>query len=263
MLRSMITASNTLGQLQQQLDLIGNNMANIDTQGYKRTQTGFSDLLQQQMDNGGPDDSLAGRSTPLGVRSGTGAVLTAQTAFSQGGIKTTGRELDFALTKPGQFLQVEAGGEIQYTRDGALYLNPAQDGRLQLVTSEGHAILDVNQNPVFLDASFKNSTVSAGGRLTANPSGETVQLGIVGITQQTMLEKQGGNRYALKEIAPNGTVAFLEPEQVGIKQGALEMSNVDLSKEMTDLMIAQRSYQLNSKSITMGDQMLGLINSVR
>lgn len=263
MLRSMITASNTLGQLQQQLDLIGNNMANIDTQGYKRTQTGFSDLLHQQMNNGDPHDSLAGRSTPLGVRSGSGAVLTAHTAFSQGGIKTTGRELDFALTKPGQFLQVEAGGEIQYTRDGAFYLNPAQDGRLQLVTSEGHAVLDANQNPIFLDASFKNSTVSEGGRLTANPSGETVQLGIVGITQQTMLEKQGGNRYALKEIAPNGTVTFLEPEQVGIKQGALEMSNVDLSKEMTDLMIAQRSYQLNSKSITMGDQMLGLINSVR
>lgn len=83
------------------------------------------------------------------------------------------------------------------------------------------------------------------------------------MNQQSMLEKQGGNRYALNENAPNGTISFLNPEQIGLKQGALESSNVDLSKEMTELMVSQRSYQLNSKSITMGDQMLGLINSVR
>ncbi|MDR0138878.1 flagellar hook-basal body protein [Metabacillus idriensis] len=263
MLRSMITATNTLGQLQKQLDMIGNNMANIDTQGYKRTQTGFSELLNQQVNNAGLNDDPAGRSTALGVRPGVGAMLTGQTVYTQGSIKVTDRELDIALTKPGQFLQVEAGGEVQYTRDGALYLNPAENGQLQLVTAEGHAVLDGNQNPIFFDDTFENMKVTADGRLTAVPGNQFVQLGIVGVNQQSMLEKQGGNRYALNENAPNGTIEFLNLDQIGVQQGALEMSNVDLSKEMTELMVAQRSYQLNSKSITMGDQMLGLINSVR
>lgn len=263
MLRSMITAANTLGQLQKQLDLIGNNMANIDTQGYKRTQTGFSELLNQQINNAGLQDDPAGRSTALGVRPGVGAMVTGQTVYTQGSIKVTDRELDLALTKPGQFLQVEVSGEVQYTRDGALYLNPAENGQLQLVTSEGHAVLDDNQNPVFFDDAFENMKVTPDGRLTAVPGNQSVQLGIVGVNQQSMLEKQGGNRYALNENAPNGTIEFLNRDQIGVQQGALEMSNVDLSKEMTELMVAQRSYQLNSKSITMGDQMLGLINSVR
>jgi flagellar basal-body rod protein FlgG len=175
----------------------------------------------------------------------------------------TDRELDLALTKPGQYLQVEAGGEVQYTRDGALYLNPSENGQLQLVTSEGYAVLDENQNPIFFDDAFENMKLTPDGRLTAVPGNQSVQLGIVGVNQQSMLEKQGGNRYALNENAPNGTIAFLNRDQIGVQQGALEMSNVDLSKEMTELMVAQRSYQLNSKSITMGDQMLGLINSVR
>lgn len=268
MLRSMITATNTLGQLQKQLDLIGNNMANIDTQGYKRTQTGFSELLQQQVDNAGLEDTPAGRSTALGIRSGVGAMVSGQTVFTQGGIKVTNRELDFALTKPGQFLQVEADGKLQYTRDGGLYLNPAENGQLQLVSSEGHAVLDENQNPIFFADNFKNVTLSADGRLSTVPQNaadfpQSVQLGVVSVNQQSMLEKQGGNRYALNENAPNGTVSFLNPNQIGLQQGALELSNVDLSKEMTELMVSQRSYQLNSKSITMGDQMLGLINSVR
>lgn len=263
MLRSMITAANTLGQLQKQLDLIGNNMANIDTQGYKRTQTGFSELLNQQINNAGLQDDPAGRSTALGVRPGVGVMVTGQTVYTQGSIKVTDRELDLALTKPGQFLQVEVSGEVQYTSDGALYLNPAENAQLQLVTSDGHAVLDENQNPIFFDDTFENMKVTPDGRLTADPGNQSVQLGIVGVNQQSMLEKQGGNRYALNENAPNGTIEFLNRDQIGVQQGALEMSNVDLSKEMTELMVAQRSYQLNSKSITMGDQMLGLINSVR
>ncbi|MFC0272336.1 flagellar hook-basal body protein [Metabacillus herbersteinensis] len=274
MLRSMITSTNTMNQLQKQLDTIGHNISNIDTQGYKRTETSFNELIRQQFNNQPNENKEIGRLTDFGIRQGTGARLAQKLVFTQGSLKQTGRQLDVALTNLGQFLQVNVDGEIRYTRDGALYLSPSTDGSnsLTLVTAEGHQVLDENQNSIVLDDSFKELVISKEGTLTAvaKNSGDLPQifdLGIVQANRPQMLTQTGSNLYGLSENGNiNDVLTLLDGDlknQVGIQQGTLEMSNVDLSKEMTDLMISQRSYQMNAKSITMGDQMLGLINGVR
>jgi flagellar basal-body rod protein FlgG len=276
MLRSMITATNTMGQLQKQLDTIGHNLANIDTQSYKRTETSFSELVRQQYDNQTKETEETNTNGELGISQGTGAKLGSSLVFTQGSLKQTGRALDIALTVPNQFFQIEVNGEIQYTRDGALYLSPTTDGtnRLMLATAEGNQVLDENQNPIMFEDNFKELVISKDGTITAVPRNDEelpqiFGIGVVQFERPQMLVQNGNNRYSLKDLGNNqlgDVLTFLDGElrnEVSMQQGALEMSNVDLSKEMTDLMISQRSYQMNAKSITMGDQMLGLINGVR
>ncbi|KKI89717.1 hypothetical protein WQ54_25560 [Bacillus sp. SA1-12] len=276
MLRPMITATNTMSQLQKQLDTIGNNLANIDTQGFKRTQTSFSELVRQQIDNQPNEQNEIGRLGELGIRQGTGARVASSLALTQGSLKQTGRALDIAFTVPNQFLQIDVEGEIQYTRDGALYLSPAADGtnRLMLATSEGRPVLDENQNPILIEDTFKELIISEDGTITAIPQNDEdlpqiFSIGVVQINRPQLLAQNGSNRYSLNDIGdnqPGDVLTFLEGAfsgDVSMKQGSLEMSNVDLSKELTDLMISQRTYQMNAKSITMGDQLMGLINGVR
>lgn len=277
MLRSMITASNTMGQLQKQLDMIGHNMANVDTQSFKRTQTAFSELVRQQFQHQLNDQhGQQGITGQIGKSLGTGARLGGSVVYTQGNIKQTERALDLAFTAPNQFLQVDVNGEVQYTRDGALYLSPTTDGsnRLMLTDGEGNLILDENQNPILFEDTFRELIISPDGTITAAPKeeGEMPQiysLGVIKVNQPQVLEQKGSNRYGIKDdenIQINTVLEYLDGalrEEVSLRQGALELSNVDLTKEMTDLMISQRSYQMNAKSITMGDQMLGLINGVR
>jgi flagellar basal-body rod protein FlgG len=272
----MITATNTMNQLQKQLDTISHNLANIDTQGYKRTETTFSELVRQQFNNQTNELEETGRSGELGLRLGTGAKLDSSLVFSQGGLKQTGRSLDLAFSVPNQFLQIDVDGETQYTRDGALYLSPTTDGtnRLILATSEGNPVLDENQNPIIFDDTFKELVISKDGTITAVPKNDAdlpqiYGLGVVQIDSPQLLVQNGNNRYGLKDLGNNqitDVLTYLDGANrggVSMQQGALEMSNVDLSKEMTDLLISQRSYQMNAKSVSMGDQMLGLINGVR
>jgi len=275
----MITATNTMGQLQKQLDQIGHNLANIDTQSYKRTETSFSELVRQQFIN--QPNVLEEREeerfgAELGIRQGTGARLNKSVVFTQGSIKQTGRSLDIAFTSPDQFLQIDVNGQINYTRDGALYLSPATDGSNQLFlsTAAGNLVLDENQNPIRLNDTFKELLISKDGTITAVPRNENEQpqvfeLGVVRVDRPQMLNQLGNNLYGLKdlgEVQIDEALTYLDGADrgnVSLQQGSLEMSNVDLTKEMTDLMISQRSYQMNAKSITLGDQMLGLINGVR
>lgn len=278
MLRSMITATNTMGQLQKQLDTIGHNLANIDTQGYKREQTAFSELVRQQFNNQTDAEAEIGRfGTELGITQGTGARLNSSLVFSQGTLKQTGRSLDIAFTSPNQLLQIDVDGETQYTRDGSLYLSPTADGtnRLQLTTAEGRNVLDENGNPIIFEENFKEIQISQDGTITAVPNNDTdlpqvFGLGVVQVDRPQLLVQAGNNRYSLSENLGNVQLdeifTYLEGAlrgEVSMQQGALEMSNVDLSKEMTDMMVSQRSYQMNAKTITMGDQMMGLINGVR
>ncbi|AZB40868.1 flagellar hook-basal body protein [Bacillus sp. FJAT-42376] len=270
MLSSMITASNTMNQVQKQLDTIGHNIANVDTQGFKRTETSFGELVRQQYDNQKDLSKEIGRSTDFGIRQGVGAQLMQNVVFSQGTIKKTDRNLDFSFTKPGQFLKVDADGQTRYTRNGALYLSAEADGRLGLVNANGQRILDEKDEPIVLDRAASSIKISADGTVTAldgngRPAG-TFSLGIVQANKPQSLVQTNGNLYTLVNPNDQGAVTNLtggQRGQISIEQGALEMSNVDISKEMTDLLVSQRAYQFNAKSITIGDQMLGLINSVR
>ena len=278
MLRTMVTATNTLTQLQKQLDTVSNNIANSATTGYKAQQANFSELMYQQFNNDKLDRTV--RQSPVGIRYGVGAYVSQiQSVEKQGSIQQTGRDLDIAFTKENQYLNIlmPEGNETRlvYSRQGNLYVSPMGDGTVMLVNAQGHAVADANGNPIVLADDVESFGLSNTGTLNVTFStGQPIEIDL-GITQlqKPQLMENLGNTYIglpnnLEELgyAQQDILTNLQGgarTNVGIMNGALEGSNVDLSKEMTDLISAQRSYQFNSRAITIADQMLGLINGIR
>lgn len=279
--RTMITATNTLSQMQKQIDTISQNIANVDTTGYKKRDATFSDLLFQQVNNQRHQSKEVNRFTPNGIRQGTGAKLSqTQLVFSQAAIKNTDRSLDTAFTKQGQMYRVLVqqgeNSQIQYTRDGAFSLSPISENEALLVTSKGYPILDENNQPITINArSAKEYTISSNGRLTVvldNNTEQNFNLGVTYVKRPQFLEQKGENLYSLPENMPeiNVTTADIFTElngplrnEISIEQKSLEQSNVDLSKEMTDLISTERAYQFQTRSVTLADQMMGLVNGIR
>ncbi|WP_285767904.1 flagellar hook-basal body protein [Peribacillus sp. SI8-4] len=280
--RTMMTATNTLNQLQHKIDQISNNIANVDTTAYKKTQTSFNDLLTQSFNNQPDESKEKGRLTAPSIRQGTGAMISqSQLVLSQGAIKTTDRNLDAALTKEDQFFTVSVqdgkGANTRLTRDGAFYLSPnANDPeQMMLVTSAGHKVLDENGDPILIGGNVTDINISDNGEMTVDTEEygrESFRLGIVSVKKPQFLDRLGGNLLGLPEnikdldVTADDIMTVLSGEsrnQIAVRQGALESSNVDLSKEMSDLINVQRSYQFQSRSITMADQMSGLINGIR
>lgn len=268
----MIQAAVTMNQLQQQLDVIGHNLANSETTGYKNKETAFSSLLFQQINNMTDLRNANGRQTPDGIRVGTGARLgSINNNFSLGSMKETGRALDVALTDENLLFQIQVDGETHFTRNGAFYLQPINDNTsLQLTTADGHPVLGLN-GAIILDADITGVDIRSNGDIYVQRGIESEYVGslaIVQVNRPDLLEATGEGLFHLRDIAALGfnvgdvIQPFNENEDI-LKSQTLEQSNVDISKQMTDLMMAQRSYQFNSRTISMGDQMQGLINQLR
>lgn len=280
--RTMITATNTMSQLQLKMDLIGNNLANVGTTGYKRKEGTFSDLLVQQFNNQRKAGEEIGRLTPEGIRQGVGAKLgMIKLSLTQGSLKSTERDLDVALTKPDLFFKIrttDASGatSMQFTRDGAFYLSPSANNANQfdLVTSSGNHVLDQWNQPISMVGDISKLSITEEGTLVAATSDEQEQifeLGVISVQNPQYLESKGGNLFGLSdnvEAGVNAVDIYTDltgglRENIAMQQGYLESSNVDMSKEMTDLITAQRLYQFQARSVTLADQMLGLVNGLR
>ncbi|AMO84308.1 Distal rod protein [Solibacillus isronensis B3W22] len=279
MLRTMVSATNTLSQLQHQLDTISTNIANSNTTGYKAQQANFTEMLYQQFNNDELDRTV--RDTPVGIRYGVGAQIgLIQSNQTQGSLQVTDRDLDFALTTKNQYFNVlmqnpEGDVRTAYTRNGSFYVTQTEPGILSLVNSDGYQVADANGQPITFPDNVTGFTMDSDGSLVANYENGTplkFQLGISELQKPNVMEKlQGGTYIGLPENLD--ALGFTQAQvltdlqganrQVGIQKGALEMSNVDVSKEMTNLIQAQRSYQFNTRAITIADQMLGLINGIR
>ncbi len=276
MIRTMNTAANTLGQIQLQLDTISNNIANSNTKGYKAKQATFQELLYQQHNNDKLDRTL--RQSPVGIRQGVGAHISQiQSNETQGSIQLTGRNLDFAMTAENQYFNVVMqDGSTGFTRQGNFYMSPQQDGTNLLVTGDGYPVLSANGNTISFPQGVTEFTMSEAGTLNVmNENGQVIQydLAVTKITKPQVMEQLNGGTYlslpanlAGLGYAEGDVLTELQGQnrnEVSMQIGALEMSNVDLSKEMTNLIAAQRSYQYNSRAVTIADQMLGLINGIR
>ena len=274
MSRAMIQAAVTMNQLQQKLDVIGNNMANSQTTGYKSRQAEFSSLLSQQINNMSRDGG-ANRLTPDGVRVGSGARLgQVKNNLEMGSIKETDRALDVALNQKKHLFQIEVTEngvtDRLYTRDGSFYLQPLDNSdNVMLVTSEGHPVIGDN-GAIVLQDDFDDIMIQSDGSIQVTRGGQTGtegRLSVVEAVYPELLEAAGENAFRLTNLAELGyTLGNVINDVDGlniVKSGALEHSNVDLSKEMTDMLATQRSYQFNARTISMGDQMLGLINQLR
>lgn len=278
MLRTMTTATNTLNQLQQQLDIIGNNLSNSTTNGYKSSDAKFHELLYQQFNNDKAD--TAPRQSPLGIRYGSGAVLgQAQMNWKVGTLQTTDRQLDFALTEPKQYFNIlmsgDGGEQTVYTRQGNFYISPVADGQAMLVNADGNPVANSAGLPITFTDDVTNFVTDASGSLTLTHTDgrvETVELGISVMQRPNLMERLSGTNFALPgNLAELGVtqqqvltdLRGAARNQVGIESGILEGSNVNYEKEMTDLITVQRSYQFNARTVTLADQMLGLINGIR
>ncbi|WP_226681923.1 flagellar hook-basal body protein [Sutcliffiella horikoshii] len=277
MSRIMLNATNTMNQLQKQLDTIGHNIANVDTVGYKNRQSSFQELLVQQSNNQTLNQYENIRNTPLGIRMSSGAGL-AQTKLNltQGTLKNTDRMLDFALAKEEQFftVQVTENGETstQFTRNGVFYLSPINNTEVMLVTGEGHPVLDSNEQPIVLPENVKGIKLQPEGIILAElTNGQAVarELGMAQVIRPQMLQARPGSLFALPPVDvanPQDVVQYIQGaarNDINIKQGMLEQSNVDLASEMTEMTLMQRSYQFNARSISFADQMMGLVNGLK
>lgn len=276
MLRTMLTATNTMSQLQQKLDTVSSNIANSNTVGYKARNATFGEMLYQQFNNDTGD--RAPRQSPAGIRIGVGAQI-AQTKLNTkvGNVTQTNRKLDFALTKENQYFTFlsPSSDRLVLSRQGNFYLSPNANGSTSLVNSDGYDVADSNGRSIRFDKDVSDITVTPDGTMNvtfADGSRENVELGIAQVSKPNLL-KQDEDKYLRysDDIAaqyPNeGDIANLivgnNRAQISVEGGALESSNVDLSKEMSELINTQRSYQMNARTITMADQMLGLINGMR
>ncbi|WP_342513220.1 flagellar hook-basal body protein [Sporosarcina sp. FSL K6-1522] len=279
MLRTMTTATNTLSQLQNQIDIIGNNLANSGTHGYKSSEAKFQELLYQQFNNDKAD--RAPRQSPVGIRYGSGAMIgQEQMNWKVGSLQTTSRELDFALTTAKQYFNIlvpgdGGGAETVYTRQGNFYISPMGNGQAMLVNGEGHPVANSAGLPITFAEDVQSYSLGAGGVLQlthANGTRETVELGVTVMERPNLMKRLSATNFGLPDnLADLGLTAQdvltelqgAARNEIGMENGMLEGSNVNYEKEMTDLITVQRSYQFNARTVTLADQMLGLINGIR
>ncbi len=261
-MRSLFTASTGMAAQQLNIDVIANNIANVTTTGFKRSRAEFSDLLYQEYRRVGTQSSDTGTIVPAGVQVGIGVKpVSVYRINEQGSLIATNNQLDIAIKGRG-FLQVTLpDGTTAYTRDGALKL----DNNGVIVNADGFQI----QPAITVPADATTLTINADGQVQATIPGQINQqllgqLQLANFINEPGLQSNGDN--LLVETEASGAPTVGNPGDIGfgqLQQFFLEQSNVNMVSEMTDLITAQRAYEINSKVIQASDSMMGTVTSIR
>ena len=262
MLRSMYSGVSGMRGFQTKLDVIGNNIANVNTVGFKSGRVMFQDILSQTV--GGVTAAVPGESGGVNAKQiGLGsAISTIDTLHTGGSAMTTNQATDLRINGDGFFvLQQGAEGEQVLTRAGNFTLDAAR----QLVNGDGMFVLDNAGVPIQVDENVTSFTIAQNGMIIgATPDGqvEVAQIGMVRVVNPAGLEKLGGSTFRMTVNAnPDGEMEIVDPNNAELGTGAiisgqLEMSNVDLTSEFTEMIVAQRGFQANSRIITTSDEIL-------
>jgi flagellar basal-body rod protein FlgG len=261
MIRSLYSAAAGMESQQMNLDVISNNLANVNTTGYKKSKVEFQELLYQTSRAPGADQG-SGNMLPTGIQVGEGSRPVATSRiFTNGDLTQTGEQLDVAVQGTGFFEVQMPDGTLAYTRDGAF--KTSADGRI--VTSDGLP-LQAGFQPV--PTGTTTITIGSNGNVTytgANPNSSTsFQVQLVRFTNPSGLESMGSNLY--RETNASGPPQLGTPGQNGfgtLNQGYLELSNVKVVEEMVNLILAQRAYEVNSKAVQAADEMLQTSNNIK
>jgi flagellar basal-body rod protein FlgG len=257
-MRALAIAASGMKAQQLHVEVIANNIANINTTGFKRARAEFTDLLYQAERLQGTSNRGSDNMIPEGAQVGLGVRTAAiRNLHVQGTLESTGNKLDLALTGRGWFQVTDAAGETLYTRAGAFNTNATG----QLVNADGYKLVPA----ITIPATATDIVVGESGIVSVRLDTQTAlqqvgQLTIANFANETGLEPLGGNLY--RTTTASGTAVAAVPGDPGfatVKQGYLESSNVDPVREITDLIAAQRSYEMNSKVITAADQMMQTI----
>lgn len=257
MLNSLLIAATGMHAEQMQLDTIANNLVNMNTTGYKKSRVSFQTLMSEPLAAPTPAaQGIASGYQGMGV-GGTGAIVD----FSDGSLKQTHGELDFAIQGSGLFEVQLPDGTLAYTRNGAFHI----DDERRLVNADGHPLAGTLQVPT--DAS--QILVDAAGRVQARTA-DNAPLTDVGYLQlsrfanTSALRPIGDNLYVATELSGEPTYSNAGENGAGlISQGYLEASNVQMIEELTSMMTAQRAYEASSRVLQASDEILGIINSLR
>ena len=261
-MRALQIAATGMSAQQMRVEVISNNLANMSTTGYNARRAEFADLHYQQLTRPGTIASADGTTIPAGVQIGLGVRPAAVSVnVAQGPLSATGGDLDLAIEGQGYLEVTLPSGLSAYTRDGAL--KRSADGLI--VTSDGYPVAP----EITIPSDARSISVNAAGEVYAyfNNRVQPQLLGqftLAGFTNEKGLEATGSNLFL--ETAASGPANISLPGENGLgtlRQGFLEDSSVDPVKEITDLIEAQRGYELNAKVITAADQMLGATTQVR
>jgi len=271
MMRSLWTAASGMIAQQNNVDTIANNLSNVNTIGYKTETAEFKSLLYQEIAT--KTTSANGENKPVGAQVGLGVRNSSITShYRQGGFKRTEEPFDFAINGDGFFAVRTLEGGLAYTRNGNFYLAVAPGGGYMLTNSEGLAIMDTDGEAIYFEEGLTSEqiTIDTDGEVclpdaNGNPQKTGVKLALYQFSNPSGLEK--GTDGLLLESEASG-VAMNEEEYPNlkkslVKQGYLEMSNVQVADEMVNLIVAQRAYELNSKAITTSDEMMQTANNLK
>ena len=260
MIRSLWIARTGLDAQQTQLDVISNNLANVSTNGFKRSRAVFEDLLYQTLRQPGAQSSQQTQ-IPTGLQLGTGVrpVSTAH-IFTQGNLQKTDNTLDIAVQGNGFFQILLPDGTTGYTRDGSFQ----KDNQGQIVTSDGYPL----QPNITIPANALSVSVGTDGTVSVTQSGSAATTQIGSIQLATFINPAGllslGQNLFL-ETAASGTPTPNTPGSNGagiVNQGYVETSNVNVAEELVTMIQTQRAYELNSKVVSTSDAMLGRLTQL-
>lgn len=261
MLRSLRTAALGMAAQQLNVDIIANNLANVNTTGYKKSSVEFQDLLYENIESG--DVSRRdGITKPGSIQVGLGnKPISTYKSFSQGSIVETGNSLDVAINGKGFFQIQQPDDSFAYTRDGGFRINATGN----IVTSSGLKVFP----EISLPEGVSSINISQDGIVYVIIDGqvepeEVGQLELATFMNPAGLKALGGN--LLAETEASGEPAYGLPGEEGfgqVVQGYLEKSNVDVVEEMINLIVAQRAYEINSKVVKTADELLAMINNIK
>lgn len=257
MMRSLYSGVSGLQSHQTKMDVVSNNIANVNTVGFKKSQTVFQDMLSQTIAAATAADTSGGRNAQqigTGVKVGAINVIT-----TQGAIYSTGSSTDIMIQGEGYFMVTDGNDNQFYTRAGSFTL----DNEGNLVNGAGMILCDDSGDPIQIDDYSGNINIAANGTITytdadGEPQEYGSQIGLTTFPNPAGLTKVGGSLYTVSAASgdPNDTAIPGEEGTGTLCSSALEMSNVDLSSEFVDMIVAQRGFQANSKSIQTSDEML-------
>jgi flagellar basal-body rod protein FlgG len=260
-MRSLDIASTGMQAQQTNVEVVSNNIANMNTTGYKRQRVEFQDLLYQNLRRVGSTSSDTGTVVPSGAQVGLGVKTAAVYRINeQGNLQQTSNKFDLAIRGNGFFQITLPSGETAYTRDGTLALSP--NGTI--VTADGYVV----QPGVTIPANATDVTINANGEVQATVAGQVAQqnVGQIQLAQfsnDAGLEASGGNLFM--QTAASGSAVAGVPGAPGfgsVMQGFVETSNVNVVSEMTNLITAQRAYEMNSRVISASDEMMSTLTKL-
>ena len=260
MLRGLYSSATGMKAQEMMLDVTANNIANVNTNGFKRSHIDFADLFYATHREAGTQTTAA-QMAPIGLQVGSGVRSVGTTKhFTNGTLNPTNRPLDVAIAGDGYF-KIQTPGGLRYTRDGAFHL----DANGQIVTGDGNLVFGAPAVPA--DVADEDLTIGADGTISyVGNNGASNTLGTIQVVRfrnPAGLSSEGGNLFSATPASGTEITGTAGVDGFGeVMQGQLEQSNVEVVTELVALITAQRAYEVNSRAIRAGDEMLSNTNDI-